>query len=96
MSVMDMKAEMGSSRKAMIRSGISFNKLPNEQKQKDTSTNGRQKNEFAGTAKKRTERTRWPHVPWLQLKRRIVFLTPMRMPILSLEELLLWQSLRKV
>ncbi len=49
---MDMKAEMGSSSKAMIRSGISFDKLPNEQKQKDTSANGRQKNDFAGTAKK--------------------------------------------
>jgi hypothetical protein len=51
--VVDMKAEMGSSCKAMIRSGISFDKLPKEQKQKDASTNGRQKNNFAGTAKKR-------------------------------------------
>jgi hypothetical protein len=40
--VLDMKAEMGSMRKAMIRSGISFDKLPNKQKQKDTSTNRRQ------------------------------------------------------
>ncbi len=53
---MDMKAEMGTSRKAMIRSGISFDKLPNEQKQKDTSTNGRQKNNFAGTAKERNKK----------------------------------------
>ncbi len=50
--VMDMKAEMGSSSKAMIRSGISFDKLPKEQKQKDTSTNGRQRSNFTGTAKK--------------------------------------------
>jgi hypothetical protein len=49
---MDMKAEMGSCRKAMIRSGISFNKLSNDQKQKDTSTNGRQKKNFPRTAKK--------------------------------------------
>ncbi len=32
---MDMKAEMGSSRKAMIRFGISFDKSLNKQKQKD-------------------------------------------------------------
>ncbi len=49
-SMMDMKAEMGSNRKAMVRSGISFDKLSNEQKQKDTFTNGRQRNDFAGTA----------------------------------------------
>ncbi len=48
-----MKAEMGSIRKAMIRSWIWFNKLPNKQKQKDTPTNGSQKNNFTGTAKKR-------------------------------------------
>ncbi len=53
---MDMKVEMGSIRKAIIRSGISFNKLPNKQKQKDTSTNERQKNNFAGTAKKRNRK----------------------------------------
>ncbi len=47
-----MKAEMGSMLKEMIRSGISFDKLPNEQKQKEASTNGKQKNNFAGTAKK--------------------------------------------
>jgi hypothetical protein len=43
---MDMKAEMGSSSKSMIRSGISFNKL----------MIGRQKNDFAGTAKKRNRK----------------------------------------
>ncbi len=47
---------MGSMRKAIIRSGISFDKLPNEQKQKDTSTNGKQKNNFTGTAKKRNRK----------------------------------------
>ncbi len=83
---MHMKAETGSSSKAMIRSRITFNKLPNEQKQKDTSTNGRQKNNFAEKSRSGTERTRWPNVPWLQLKRRVVFLTPMRIPSLSLEE----------
>jgi hypothetical protein len=49
--VFDMKAEMGSMRKAIIRSGISFDKIPNEQKQKEISANGKQKNNFAGTAK---------------------------------------------
>jgi hypothetical protein len=54
--VLDMKAEMGSLRKAMIWSGILFDKLPNEQKQKNTSTNGKQKNNFPGTAKKRNRK----------------------------------------
>ncbi len=53
---MDRKAEMGSIHKAMIRSGISFDKLPNEQKQKDTSTNKRQKNNLAGMDKKRNRK----------------------------------------
>ncbi len=43
-------------RKATIRSGILFNKLPNKQKQKETSANGKQKNNFAGTAKKRNRK----------------------------------------
>ncbi len=47
---------MGSSRKAMIRSENSLEKFLNEQKQKDTSTNERQKNNFAGTAKKRNRK----------------------------------------
>ncbi len=54
--VLDMKAEMGSMHKAMIRSGISFDNLQNEQKQKDTSANGKKKNNFAGTAKKRNRK----------------------------------------
>jgi hypothetical protein len=54
--ILDMYSEMGSMRKAMIRSGISFDRLPNEQKQRDTSTNGKQKNHFAGTAKKRNRK----------------------------------------
>ncbi len=54
--VLDMKAEMGSMRKAMIRSGISFDKVPNDRKQTDTSINGKQKNNFAGTAKKRNRK----------------------------------------
>ncbi len=53
---MDVKAEMGSSCKAMIRSRISFDKVPNEQEQKDTFTNWRQKNDFAETAKKRNRK----------------------------------------
>ncbi len=36
--VLDMKAEMGSMRKAMIRSGNSFDNVPNDQKQKERKT----------------------------------------------------------
>jgi hypothetical protein len=43
---MDMKAEMGSIRKAMIRSGIAFGKSPNVQKPREPSANGKQKNNF--------------------------------------------------
>ena len=50
---MVMKAEMGSSSKAMSRSGISFYNAPNEQKTRNASDKGKQKNNFAGTAKKR-------------------------------------------
>ncbi len=54
--VLDMKAEMGSMSKAMIRSGISFDRAPNEQKQKETATTGKQENNFAGTAKKKNRK----------------------------------------
>ncbi len=50
--VFDVKAETGSMCKAMIRSKISFDMAPNELKQKEPSANGKQKNTFAGTAKK--------------------------------------------
>ncbi len=50
---MDMKTDMGSMRKAMIRSGISFDKSPNEQKPREPSANGKPKNNFAGRAKKK-------------------------------------------
>ncbi len=53
---MDIKAEIGSNSKAMIQSGISFDTLPNKQKQKDTSINRRQKNNFVGSAKKRNRK----------------------------------------
>jgi hypothetical protein len=68
---MDIKAER---RKVMIRSGISFNKISNKQKQKglgiplqmeDTRTTSLEL-PISGT-----ERTRWPNVSWLQLKRSI-------------------------
>jgi hypothetical protein len=57
-----MKAEMCSMRKALMGAGLSFESAPNEQKTKNASGKGKQKNNFAGTAKKRTERTRWPNV----------------------------------
>jgi hypothetical protein len=54
--VLDMKAEMGSIRKAMMSARISFDNVPNEQKKKDTSANGKQQDNFAGTAKKRNRK----------------------------------------
>ncbi len=53
---LDMKAKMSSMCKAMIRFGISFNRVPNEQKQKEPPANGKQKNNFAGTAKKKNRK----------------------------------------
>ncbi len=50
--VLDMKTEMGSMCKAVIGACISFDKVPNEQKTKDASDKGKQKINFAGTAKK--------------------------------------------
>ncbi len=47
---------MGSMRKAMIIAGISFDKIPYEQKPKYASEKGKQKNNFAGTAKKRNRK----------------------------------------
>jgi hypothetical protein len=47
---------MGSMRKAMIRSGISFDRVPNEQEQKDASEKWKHKNNFAGMAKKRNRK----------------------------------------
>jgi hypothetical protein len=49
-TVNDMKSEMGSMRKAMLRSGMSFDHNP--QKGKDQAA-GNQKGKFAGTAKKK-------------------------------------------
>ena len=43
-AVFDMKAEMGCMRKAMINSGISFEKSPNVQKPREQFINGKQKN----------------------------------------------------
>ena len=50
--VFDMKAEMGCMRKAMVNAGMSFDKSPNEPKPREHFVNGKQKNKFAGTAKK--------------------------------------------
>jgi hypothetical protein len=51
-----MKAETGAMSKAMIRSGISFDRSPNEQKPREPSANGKLKNNFAGTAKKKNRK----------------------------------------
>jgi hypothetical protein len=45
-----MKDEMAAIRKAMIRSSISFDKSPNQQKPRESSAKGKQKNNFAETA----------------------------------------------
>jgi hypothetical protein len=50
--VFDMKAEMGCMRKAMINAGMSFDKSPNEPRIREQFVNGKQKNKFAGAAKK--------------------------------------------
>ena len=44
--VLDLKAEMGSMRKAMTKAGISFDKSPNKQKTREQSANGKQKGTF--------------------------------------------------
>ncbi len=54
--VSDMKAEMGSMCKAMVDVRISFENVPNAQKNKSASDKGKQKNSFAGTAKKRNRK----------------------------------------
>ncbi len=53
---MEMKATMGSTGKVMIRSGISFDKSPKEQKPRESSANGTQKNNFSGTTKKKNRK----------------------------------------
>jgi hypothetical protein len=47
-----MKAKMGCMGKAMLNAGMSFDKSLNEPKQRENLVNGKQKNKFAGTAKK--------------------------------------------
>ncbi len=54
--VIDMKAEMGSMRKATIRSCTSFDKSPNQQPPREPPANGKEKNNFAGTAKKKNRK----------------------------------------
>jgi hypothetical protein len=54
--VLDMKAEMGSMRKALMGARISFESAPNEQKTKSASDKGKQKNNFTGTAKKKNRK----------------------------------------
>ncbi len=45
-------------RKAMVSAGISSDRMPNKQKQKDASEKGKQKCNFAGTAEKRNIKDR--------------------------------------
>ncbi len=47
---------MGFMCKAMIRSCISFDKSPNEQKLRELPINGKQKDKFAATAKKKNRK----------------------------------------
>ena len=56
--VFDMKAEMGSMRRAMTNAGISFEKYPSGSKQREQSANGKQKNKFAGTVQTKNKANR--------------------------------------
>jgi hypothetical protein len=87
---MVMKAEMGSSSKAMIRSVISFYNAPNEQKTRNTSDKGKQKNNLAGTAKKRNRKDRVAQRSLVAAKEKDSVTDSNEDPSLSLEELLLW------
>ena len=77
---MIMKAEMGSSHKTMIRSGISFYNAPNEQEARNAADKGKQKNNFAGTAKKRNIKDKVAQRSLVESKRRTVSLIPTRTP----------------
>ena len=47
-----MKAEMGCMRKALVNAGINIEKSPTVQKPREQIAHGKQKNKFAGVAKK--------------------------------------------
>ena len=51
-AVFDMKAEMGCMRKALSNAGITIERSPNVQKPREQTVHGKQKNKFAGAAKK--------------------------------------------
>ena len=51
-AVFDMKAEMGCMRKALSNAGIIIERSPNVQKPREQIVHGKQKNKFAGAAKK--------------------------------------------
>ena len=51
-AVFDMKAEIGCMRKALGNAGITIEKSPNGQKPREQIAHGKQKNKFAGAAKK--------------------------------------------
>ncbi len=55
---LDTKAELGSMLKALIRPGISSYRSPNEQKPRESSATGDQKNNYAGTAKKKNRKNK--------------------------------------
>ncbi len=57
--VFNLKAEMGTMRKAMTKACISFNKPPNKHKQMEQSVNGKQKGKFAGKTKKKNQTDPW-------------------------------------
>ncbi len=90
-----MKAEMSSMRKAMIRSGISFDKLSNEQIQKDTSTNKKQKN-FAGRAKKRNRKDKVAQRFLMAVEEKDIVSDSYEDTQPEFGELLLWTSLRSI
>ncbi len=86
--VLYIKAEMGSIRKVMISAGISFDKIPNEQKPKDAPEKGKQKNNFAGTAKKRNRKDLVAQHSLVAIEEKNRVTDSDETPSLSLEELL--------
>ncbi len=84
-----MKAEMGSMRKAMIRSGISFDIPPNEQKPRISDLFCQRKPEEQLRWNSQEEEQAGQGCPTLrQKKRRKMFLILMKITSLSLEALL--------
>jgi hypothetical protein len=74
--VLDMNAEIRSMSKAMMRSGISFDPIPQEQKPRERQAAGKQKGKFAGAAKKKLGLTRLLNVLLCRFQQNLKFPIP--------------------